>query len=874
MPTRQHSRPVSNLCTDDPNTFTVCEAVNATVQHSPGQVSLRDAHGSYTFLELLHHWHGVSKTLMAHHVAPGDRVALLLNQGKAAVAAMLGVLEAGACFVPIDVREPADRLQYILNDCQPRVLLTDSANEPSLRKSLPDSLILSFDAIGPCELPETKAAISPDSMACIFYTSGSTGNPKGVCQNHRNFLHFANTYAARLGIHAGDRLSMLFSMNFSASNMNIFAGLLRGAIVCFYDLKHRGSGRLERWFEDENITILHTVPSVFRHLLGNTSAGHVYGNVRAIDLGGEPGYSSDVGLLKTFFTSECKCFNHLGATEASVIAQHRIDTAATYARALLPVGPPANGMNITVINALGENAAIDEVGEIILESDFLSTGYWNRPELTEKAFFLSSNGRRCYRSGDLGFLDGNGELNCVGRNDFRVKINGQSVDLGEIEACLLALPEVDEAVVAAHRPHAGAENVLAAFLHARSGPVSSFSLRNALKDRLPAFMIPSHLIWRDSFPRTSTGKIDRRKLVPEPQEITSSEAGIDSPVTDLEKDVGLIFSSLLKTGEIDRSKTFFEQGGDSLKAMNLVILLEKHHRVNVPLELLQSNASVANIAQYLQNELASARKHKIKGSATTSSLMVPLKVHERPRNLFLVHGRQGHAMVSPQFRDLVSADYSLYALRAKGLKQGERPNLSIEGMASDYIGEIRQVQNEGPYFLSGLCVGSIVALEMARQLTRQGEIVKPVMVFDPPSRPANWISNEGMRLSMRSLYQSLYSNEVKASDCQGLAKDLERHARNGKIDLDLGDEQALVATYRVILGVNIAINTYLPHPYEGEVLILCSTERFEQKRRFGDTLITGKMTHFLIGQTHNDVLNPKHPEFIQALQKCMELLKQ
>jgi non-ribosomal peptide synthetase component F len=384
--------------------ITIGEAIRITAHQYPAHIALQDNQGSYTYSQLLHHSASITNNLLANNTVVGDRVVLLLDQGKSAVTAMLGVLDAGACFVPIDVKEPVERLQYIIQDCQPRCVITDSANLVAINNTLPEALVINIDDIAGSDAVSHQSQLSPDNAAYIFYTSGSTGNPKGVYQNHRNALHFANTYANTLGISHNDRLSMLYSMNFSASNMDIFSGLLRGATVCFYDLKNRGSAELEQWLNDEKISVLHTVPSVIRHLLNNTPAGHVYSAIRAIDLGGEAVYNSEIPLLKTFFTPECICFNHLAATEASVIAQHKIDTHKTYSKGLLPVGPAAQGMVIKVVNAQGENTATDEVGEIILESDFLSTGYWNLPEQTSKAFGISIKGKRYYRSGDLGFL--------------------------------------------------------------------------------------------------------------------------------------------------------------------------------------------------------------------------------------------------------------------------------------------------------------------------------------------------------------------------------------------------------------------------------------------------------------------------------------
>jgi amino acid adenylation domain-containing protein len=846
------------------STSTLTDCIKSISLQHANKTALEDHIGSYSYTELLEYSYGISNTLIDVDIRLGDRVVLLLNQGKAAVAAMLGVLQAGACFIPIDTKEPEERLQYIINDCKPCVILSDNFNETAIKAILPNTKIISIDTIKPYPNLIKNIPITPEAMAYIFYTSGSTGNPKGVCQNHRNVLHFVTTYADTLAITDVDRLSMLYSMNFSASNMDIFSGLLRGATVCFYDLKNRGTSDLENWLDSQKISVLHTVPSIFRHLLNNTTSNHVYKHIRAIDLGGEAVFNSDIKLLKQFFTDKCVCLNHLAATEASVIAQYKIDKNKHYQKGLLPVGPAASGMRITILNN-NKPAPIDETGEIILESEYLSTGYWQQPELSDKVFGISSNGIRHYRSGDLGFFDAEGHLNYVGRNDFRVKINGQTIELGEIEASINALPDIDEAICIAYQEDETREKILIAFYITSSTTLTSNNLREALKSTLPNYMIPAIFIARESFPKTSTGKLDRKGIQPLAHELSINLTHARLAETTLEKNIALIFSSLLKTDVIDCEKTFFELGGSSLLAMNLIMLLEKNYRVDIPLELINKNASVAHIANHITTADSPSNTY------LHQSLLTPLKVDNKPYNLFLVHGRDGHAMVSPDFANLLGVNHNVYTLRARGLKHGEKPNLSMEGMAAEYIREIRQIQAEGPYYLSGLCAGSVIALEMARQLTRVGEVVKPVIVFDPPFRSIkNPMSIDKKRTLVREMYQSLQSYNIE--DYKDLANGLQSRVADGKIDLDISNEAELGATAHVVIGMNIAMNTYLPHPYEGDVLILCSKIRYERKKQAGDSLITGRLKHFVVGLAHDDVLDAKNPHFIAGLNQCLTIM--
>lgn len=847
---------------------TIGEVVSFAAHHCPDKTALRDRRGDLTYQQLATYSFGVADVIAGHGVAAGDRVVLILEQGIAAVAAMLGVVQAGACFVPIDANEPIERLQYIVNDSMPGLIITDN-NEVELQQLFPRIPAINMAGIEHQDTLPGHVVITPESAAYIMYTSGSTGNPKGVCQNHRNLLHFADTYATTLGVGSDDILSMLYSMNFSASNMDIFSSLLRRATVSFYDLKKRGLTDLEGWMTDEKITVLHTVPSVFRHLVHNTTPDYIYSSVRAIDLGGEAVYRSDMPLLARCFLPECRCFNHLAMTEASVIAQHRIQPENSYEKGLLPVGPAADGVHVFIINGEGEEVSPPEVGEIVIESDYLSTGYWRQDKLTQAAFEVGASGRRRFRSGDLGFFDDTGALNYVGRRDFRVKINGVTIELGEIESCLLSLPDIAEAVVIAHQVSPEAEKILVAFYRAKPSQILTGSmLRQALQPHLPQHMIPAFFVAREELPATATGKIDRKKLMPTAAELYATDGPVEMPEGDLEKGIATIFSSLLHRERIGRHENFFESGGTSLTAMNLVMLLEKNYQVDIPLELLSSNADIASIARYLE---AQTQKGKTENkSFTHQALLVPLKIHNKAHPLFLVHGRDGHALVAPHFINLLSVNHSLYAFRARGLKHGERPNLSIEGMAAEYIQEVRAVQPAGPYFLCGLCAGSVVALEMAKQLSRVGERVAPVLLFDPPVRAVQQMPLAKKCELVRDMYPALRSYNME--DYQGLANGLAIRAKEGKIDLDVNDDATIGVTAHVVIGMNIAMNTYLPHPYDGDVLIICSKKRFESRKKFGDTLITGRLKFFIVGHTHNDVLDPKNEGFVMALNKCLTLM--
>lgn len=383
------------------------------------------------------------------------RVALYFEDRIRAIAAMLAVLRSGHAFVPLDVADPKERIKLILADSQPVAMLTDSENFFTARGLVPKKCrLMNIEDPVFRKRSSGKGMVGPNDLAYLFYTSGSTGQPKGVCQTHANLNYFVRCYCKTLGVTDADRLSLLYSLSFSAANMDIFGGLLHGATVCAYDMRQKGIPALADWLEEKQITVLHAVPTVFRKLTGSMAAGRVFNRIKAIDLGGEAVTAADVELYRGHFKPDCILVNHLAATEASVIAQHIINADKKYDTDILPVGRSHEGLNIWIEKADGSKAAVDEAGRIVIASPHISPGYWQRKDLTAKSFHKhpDKSGWRIFKSEDMGRIDGNGLLHFIGREGTRVKIRGQSVDLAEIEAALRNCSGVkDAAVVAANR---------------------------------------------------------------------------------------------------------------------------------------------------------------------------------------------------------------------------------------------------------------------------------------------------------------------------------------------------------------------------------------------------------------------------------------
>ncbi|MGD2069883.1 MAG: amino acid adenylation domain-containing protein [Gemmatimonadota bacterium] len=548
-----------------------------------------DGHWSY---EALHRWSLTVAGRLLDRVdeAPG-RVALLFEPGGAMVAALLGVLRAGKSYVPLDPRQPDGRLTAILEDAEIEAVLAS--------RELLDRARSLAGRSPTVEMPEPAARaptrrmrpVPPDAPAYLLYTSGSTGRPKAVVQSQDNVRYHARCYGERLNAGAGDRLTLLSTYAFDAAVMDIFGALLTGATLCPWDVLGAGLPELGRWIEARRITVYHSTPTLFRRLAAVLEEeGRVAGAaLRWVVLGGEAVEVSDAEAFRRVFPRGCRWINGFGPTESTLALQEILHHDASPAPSV-PIGRPVAGTGVRLSNEAGEQLAVYGTGEIVLRSRRLAQGYWRRPAATAAAFRPDpvGTGRRVYHTGDLGRLLPDGRIAYVGRRDLQVKIRGQRVEPGEIEAALLAEPGVEEAAVCRAVDARGRERLVAFLVARRSARLDPRILARRLSDTLPAYMVPS--TWRvlDVMPSTPTGKIDRRGLVRFAAEAAEEEP--PGPVERLPRpaDSALATAWERLLGRPPRgTDDFFGAGGDSLTAIELAGELRKLGWALAPRQVLE-----------------------------------------------------------------------------------------------------------------------------------------------------------------------------------------------------------------------------------------------------------------------------------------------
>lgn len=663
-----------------------------------------------------------------------EPVALLLEHEAPVPAAMLGVLKAGNFFVPLDPSYPTDRNRYVLEDSEARLLITNDKNL-SLAASLGanSGRLVNLDEIAATALVEyPRGPITPDDLAYVLYTSGSTGEPKGVMRTHRGLMHNVKRGTEARQIGCKDRVALLFSYSFSAAVGNVFTALLNGATVLPFNLKELGVSGLADWLIEHEITHFHTVPTIFRHFTDGLKKSHVFPQLRVIQLGGETMFAADVERFRRHFGSQCLLKIGMGTSEAGHLFEFGVDSGTECSTDILPVGYPVRDTEILLLDTNAVPVEVGRIGEIAVRGSFVSPGYWRRPELTAKKFRTDPNGgnERTYLTGDLGCMLPDGCVFHLGRNDDRVRIRSQSVEIPEVEAALLHVPGVREAAVTAEMTSTGDPRLVAYIVSSPGIRLTGIAVRRMIGERLPAFMVPSSFVVLDALPLLPNGKIDRRSLSAFRQSRPEQEL-CRAPRTAVELVLTMIWAQLLDIERVGVDDNFFELGGHSLLAMRLLAQIET---------TLGKRLSIATLYEAPTIEAIASILGRVEGTFTSASLVALQPQGSKPP-FFWVHGEDSNAFL-PRY---LGPDQPVYGLLEQSWDGKRALYTSVEDIAAYYLRGIHSVQPNGPYFLGGYCFGGIVAFEIAQQLRKQGHEVGLLAMVDPPYRVPRHFKPDGGR---------------------------------------------------------------------------------------------------------------------------------
>lgn len=550
-----------------------------------------------TYQALLESARRVARGISEAPGAPGEPVALVFDHDTPSIVAILGSLLAGRPYVGLDPAVPASRHRHVLADLRPSVIVAqqhhlDAATDFDDRHTD----VVAYEALLESEPLDVSLDRGPDGVAGIFYTSGTTGRPKGVIRTHRTILHrtMLDSVPGRFG--PDDTFSLLYSTSFGTSVNDIFSAVLNGGTLAVRDVLASGVGSTVEWIANEPVTVLHAPVALMRRLVDAMEPGRVHPRLRMMIPSGRL-YAADLRRFFGHIPDDAVIISRYASTETSLVCRLSIDATTPMDEGVVPVGRPVGDKRVRIERPDGRLAETDEVGEIVVSSRFLSPGYWNDEERTHTALTPDPvrPGFHLYRTGDHGRLRADGLLEFVGRKDDRVKIRGYRIEIDDIVAALHGVDGVKEAAVRVIE-QAGTDHLVAYVVLADPSRTGPTDVRRRLEASLPAYMVPSFVVELPELPLTAAGKIDAAALPSVANHRPDLETGFVEPRDVTESAICDIWSDVLDITPIGVRDRFLDLGGDSLRAMQVIGRVLTRFGVDLPVRSLLDAGTVEAMA--------------------------------------------------------------------------------------------------------------------------------------------------------------------------------------------------------------------------------------------------------------------------------------
>ncbi len=586
---------------------TIIPQFEMIVEKYPNKTAITSSIHRITYRELNNAINNLSYQIIDLMGEDKSPVAFLLNDEVFSVITFMAVLKTGRMYVGLHPSNSEEQIKGYIKDSTTSLLITTKDFKEVVENSIKECQSIKLFYLDRIQTeinsPNPKVHSQFNDIFGIFYTSGSTGKPKGISQGHLYKSQSAMYMTNEWFVSPSDRISLVTSVCYSASYPSIMCALLNGGTLCIFDIKSSSAQKVMDWIVSENLTIFRSTPSIFRSVFGNAPNGLVFTTLRFMTLGGEPVSDSDIELFKAHTADDCVLINNFSASESGTICHYPVNHNTPAFTGFLPAGFPAPGKEVILLDEDGREVENGAVGEIIVRSQFLSLGYWGKPELTAQKFFTDPNNPkiRIYHTGDRGFWQKDGALVTIGREDSQVKIRGFRVQLEAIDLALRKLENVKDAATIVHKSSGNGQKIIAYLSLHDPKDFSTSKMKQALALKLPDYMIPSLFIQLDTLPRTPTGKLARLELPDPSNKRPNLETPYLPPSNELEDKIASIWQENLGMDQIGINDNFFELGGDSLSALVMTLEVEKLTLRPVPQSFFK-NPTISTLTKILESD--------------------------------------------------------------------------------------------------------------------------------------------------------------------------------------------------------------------------------------------------------------------------------
>ena len=843
--------------------------VTQQAEATPEKIAVSFEGQTLTYQELHQRSNQLAHYLQKKGVKPDDLVGICVDRSLEMLVGLLGVLKAGGAYVPIDPNYPDDRVEYMIENSEAKLLLTQQQLVKNLpTKAAKEALVICLDAdwsLIAQESHETPIAnVTPENMAYVIYTSGSTGKPKGVQVLHRGAVNFLRSMREQPGICEADILLSVTTLSFDIAVLELYLPLTVGAQVVILSREAAMDGRkLLKTIDQLGITILQATPATWRLLL--LEPGWEGQSAMKMLSGGE---AMPKELAAQLLTKGTELWNMYGPTETTVWSTvYQVKDAEQR----ILIGKPIANTDIYILDPLLQPVPIGVAGELHIGGSGLARGYLQRDDLTTERFIPNPfrETERIYKTGDLARYLPDGNIECLGRLDFQVKIRGFRIELGEIESVLVKHPKVQQAVVIVREDVAGDKRLVGYIVGLNNQNPTIQELRSLLKDYVPEYMVPSIFVFLEALPLTPNGKVDRKALPvpkqsaqppitpPTPKTQDSSETPnnakqeklrkVAGPQDDLEVQLIKIWEKVLHTSPISTTDNFFELGGHSLLAISLVREIEETYKQELSLAILFQSPTIQQLANTLREE----------GCLSSAQALVTIQEGSSKLPLFFIYGIFLYYDLS-RYLGKDQTCYGVYLNEEVSMFQKDKLDksptdlVSVADMATRYLKEIQKHQPKGPYLLAGESLGGLVAFEMAHQLHLQGEEVALLGLLDSAIPGKNKLSlSQKLAFHVRKLRQqglSYLFQKILKSKTKSTSDININNVNNDKVDPRL--------EFR-----DYAFKSYKPQPYPGRAVLFRAMDEshFSTLDKWKDLLVGGLDIYDIPGDHLSILQEPNVP---------------